>query len=175
MTEKRENGKKTGSRLGRFLSLTGTVLILAVIALCLLLILPGAFGFSMYDVISGSMEPEMPVGSLIYVEKGAPEDVKEGDVIAFYGTLGDSGVITHRVTENQAVSGRFRTKGDANEEEDPLPVSYDAYIGRVVFSVPHLGRWLAYLTSRYGKIAAGCVILLGTVLNLAGFRLGREG
>lgn len=152
----------------------GTMLILAVIVLCSLLILPGTFGFYMFDVISGSMEPEMPVGSLIYVEKSAPENVKEGDVIAFYGSPGEGSVITHRVTENQAVSGRFRTKGDANEKEDPLPVSYEDYIGRVVFSVPRLGKWLAYLTSRYGKIAAGCVVLLGTVLNLAGFRLGRE-
>ena len=95
----------------RFLSLTGTLLIVAVIVLCSMLVLPGVLDYHMYHVLSGSMEPGMPVGSLIYVQAGPPEEVKEEEIIAFYSSLEDSGIITHRVTENNVVSGIFRTKG----------------------------------------------------------------
>ena len=114
------------------------------------------------------MEPGMPVGSLIYVCEKKPEEVKETDIIAFYGSAEDGGIITHRVVKNNVVSGTFQTKGDANEAEDPMPVPYDNFIGTVAVTVPYLGKVLTCMTSRYGKAAAVCVILLGVVLNLAG-------
>ena len=146
-------------------------MIVLVIILCSLLVFPGLFGYHMYNVLSGSMEPNMPVGSLIYVKEGEPEDVADGDIIAFYGSLEDSGIITHRVVKNNIVSGTFRTKGDANEEEDPMPVSYDNYIGRVVRTFPYLGGALTAMTSTYGKIAAACLVVLGAVLSLVGGHL----
>lgn len=149
-------------------SVLGTLLIVLVILLCSALVLPGFFGCHMYHVLSGSMEPELPVGSLIFVKGGAAEDAAEGDIIAFYGSLENEGIITHRVVKNNVVSGTIRTKGDANDGEDPLPVPYDNYIGRITFHVPYLGRVLTGLTSLYGKLAAVGVVLLGVVLNLAG-------
>lgn len=149
-------------------SVLGTLLIVLVILLCSALVLPGFFGYHMYHVLSGSMEPELPVGSLIFVREGAAEDAAEGDIIAFYGSLENEGIITHRVVKNNVVSGTIRTKGDANDGEDPLPVPYDNYIGRITFHVPYLGKVLTGLTSLYGKLAAVGVVLLGVVLNLAG-------
>lgn len=160
--------KRKKNRIGKVLSTAGTGLILIVIALSSLLVLPGIFGFHMYHVLSGSMEPEMPVGSLIYVKEGAPEDVREGDIIAFYGSLDDSGIITHRAVKNNVVSGTFQTKGDANAKADPMPVPYDNYIGSVVWTIPHIGKVLTCLTSVYGKIAATCMVVIGVILNLIG-------
>ena len=171
MAEKRKEAKKkrkTGSRIGRVLSGIGNLLIILVILLCSLLLIPKVFGFHMYDVLSGSMEPAMPVGSLIYVQNGQPEDIVEGDIIAFYASLEDAGIITHRVVKNNVVSGTFQTKGDANEKEDPLPISYDNYIGKVRLTIPYMGKVLTCMTSLYGKIAAACVVLMGVVLNLVG-------
>ncbi|GFI26712.1 signal peptidase I W [Lachnospiraceae bacterium] len=146
----------------------GTALILLVIALCSLLVLPGCFGFHMYHVLSGSMEPKLPVGSLIYVREEKPEDVKERDIIAFYSSKEDAGIITHRVVKNNVVSGTFQTKGDANDAEDPMPVSYENYIGSVAASIPYLGKVMTCMTSMYGKAAAACVVALGLMLNLIG-------
>ena len=170
----RKNAKKNierdGSRTGRILSMTGTALILVVIILCSLLVLPGIFGFHMYHVLSGSMEPAIPVGSLLYVRSVPPEDVEEKDIIAFYSSLEDGGIITHRVVKNNVVSGTFQTKGDANGEKDPMPVPYENYIGEVAGTIPGLGKILIVMTSFYGKIAAVCVVVLGAVLNFAGKR-----
>lgn len=168
---KRKRKKQRSNIPGKICGITGTVLIVSVILLCSLLVLPGVFGFHMYNVLSGSMEPAIPVGSLLYVKEGRPEDVKEEDVIAFYGSAKDSGIITHRVMKNNVVSGTFRTKGDANDKGDPTPVPYENYIGRVVLSVPYVGKLLTIMTSLYGKIVAACVVVLGLVLNLLGTSL----
>lgn len=160
--------KKRTGRAGRVLSAVGTTMIVIVVLLCSLLVLPKVFGCNMYHVLSGSMEPELPVGSLIYVLNGEPEEVAEQEIIAFYGSQEDAGIITHRVMKNNVVSGTFRTKGDANQEEDPLPVPYENYIGRVVWTVPRLGAAMTTMTSLYGKLLAASVVLLGVVLNLAG-------
>ena len=138
------------------------------------LVLPGMTGFHMYNVLSGSMEPAIPVGSLLYVRSGDPEQVEDEDIIAFYGSLEDSGIITHRVVKNNVVSGTFTTKGDANDKEDPTPVSYDNYIGRVTLSVPYVGRVLTIMTSLEGKIAAACIVGLGVILNVIGGRIGNK-
>ena len=166
--------RKSGEILGRICSVIGTALIVLVILFSSMLVLPGFFGCHMYHVLSGSMEPELPVGSLIYVKEDIPEKVQPDTVIAFYGSLEDSGIITHRVVKNNVVSGTFRTKGDANEEEDPLPVPYDNYIGGVIFHVPCMGMILTCLTSFYGKLAAVCVVLLGVILNVAGSHFSKR-
>lgn len=159
--------RKTKSWGRSILGAAGMILIILVILLCSLLILPKLFGSHMYHVLSGSMEPELPVGSLICVREGKPEEVKEGDIIAFYSSLEGEGIITHRVVKNNVVSGNFRTRGDANEKEDPLPVSYDNYIGRMVLTVPYMGKLFTVMTSTYGKAAAVFAVLLGALMNLA--------
>lgn len=168
---KRKGKKRKTNVFAKICSMTGTAMIVIVILLCSLLVLPGVFGFHMYNVLSGSMEPSIPVGSLLYVQGGRPEDVVENDVIAFYSSPEEGGIITHRVVKNNVVSGTFRTKGDANEKEDPTPVPYENYIGRVALSIPHIGKLLTTMTSLYGKIAAACIVVLGLVLNLIGTSL----
>lgn len=149
----------------------GTALIVFVIILCSLLIFPGVLGFHMYNVISGSMEPEIKIGSLIYVRGIEPEAIEEKDIIAFFSSIEEGSIITHRVVKNSVVSGTFTTKGDANSADDPTPVSYDHFIGKVALTVPYLGKVLTIMTSFYGKIGAASMILLGAALNLIGSRL----
>lgn len=167
----KDGKRKKSGMAGRVCSITGTGLIVAVILLCSLLVLPGVFGFHMYNVISGSMEPKIKVGSLIYIQETEPEVIEKKDIIAFYSSIEEGSIITHRVVKNNVVSGTFTTKGDANQEKDPTPVPYDNFIGKVVLTIPYLGKVLAVMTSFYGKVGAASIILLGAVLNLIGFRL----
>ncbi len=163
MKKKIKNKKK-----GSVLSVIGILMITAVIILCSMLVLPGIFGYHMYNVISGSMEPAVKVGSLIYVRADEPAKIKENDIIAFYSSAEDGGIITHRVIENNAVAGRFRTKGDANDTEDLTPIEYENYIGRVSLVVPYMGELFTVMSSSYGKIAAACVTFLGALLSVFG-------
>lgn len=148
--------EKRGALAGcaRICKIFGTVCLVAVILVCLPLTLPRVFGYEIYTVISGSMEPAIPVGSLVYVQPGAPEDAETDDVIAFHSSMDTGAIITHRVIKNDIVTGQIHTKGDANEKEDLYPVGYDYYMGKVVYSVPVLGRVLAFFVTFHGKIAA---------------------
>lgn len=171
---KKSGKKKSGGRAAGVCSIIGTALIVIVILLCSMLVVPGMFGFHMYNVISGSMEPALKVGSLIYIQEGAPEDVEEEDIIAYYSSTEDGGIITHRVVKNNVVAGSFRTKGDANDAEDPTLIPYDNYIGSIRLKIPYMGKVLTIMTSLHGKIAAACVVGLGVILNMIGSRRKEE-
>lgn len=109
--------------------------------------LPTVFGWGNAVVLSGSMEPELPVGALIWIHK---HDVySPGDVVTFEenGTL-----VTHRlvsVDEDTAI-----TKGDANNTED-APIDVRQICGKVSAVWPGVGRALLFL-----KSPAGIVLLL---------------
>lgn len=152
----------------------GGILLTLVILLCIPATLPQLLGYQGYAVISGSMAPAIPTGGLVYVKETEPAGIQEGDIIAFYSASDTGAVITHRVVKNQVVSGQFRTKGDANEAEDPLPVSYDLLIGTVEFSVPVLGRIVSALVSLPGKAAALGMVLLAAVLHIIAGKLPKE-
>ena len=160
--------------MSRLLSLVGTVLLLVMIAVTVPLTLPNLMGYHIYQVVSGSMEPEIPVGSLVYIQDGDPEDALDGEVIAFYGVTDASAIITHRLIENRVTMGEMITKGDANEINDINPVPYDHYIGRVVLSLPNVGVVAALITSREGKFYAAGVIVAALLLHAAATLLDKR-
>ena len=154
-----------------FCSLIGTLMLLVVIAAALPLTVPNFMGYDVYNVVSGSMEPTIPIGSIIYVKDTDPADIKSGDIIAFKS--GDS-VIMHRVKENKVVEGTFVTKGDANEAEDMNKVPYDDLIGIVVRHIPILGQLLILFGSTFGRICMVCFAACGALLNILGGRFRDE-
>lgn len=149
-------------------SIAGTGILLAVLVSCLPLAVPRLLGYEVYGVVSGSMEPGIPVGSVVYVEKTAPEEIVDGDIIAFHKN-GD--VVTHRAVRNRIVEGEFVTKGDANAEADPVTARYEDLIGRVVFHIPLIGKLLVLYGSGLGKFYAVCFAACGAMLNMLAGRL----
>lgn len=144
----KHRGRKHKGVLPGLCSALSVLLLAAVVGICIPMTVPRLFGYEAYTVVSGSMEPAIPVGSAIYLEAAVPETVNAGDVIAFYK---GRGVVTHRVMENRTVSGEFITKGDANEENDMEPVPYAAMIGRMAVSIPFLGTVMAVCSGSMGK------------------------
>ena len=153
--------KKKKSPVAAFCSALGTVLLTVLILACIPLTLPKAFGFQMYTVISGSMEPAIPTGSLVYVRYEEPDTIVKDDVIAFYSNNADGSIITHRVVSNSPAMGQFITKGDANEEKEKL-------------SVPVVGGIAQAATGTAGKIAAASIIGLAVILEIVAAMLDRR-
>ena len=166
--------KRQGESFAAAAGVLGTVLLVALLVLCLPLTVPRFFGYHIYSVVSGSMEPPIPTGSLVYIRTMEPEKMQEGDVIAFYGARDQASIITHRVVENRAVMGEFITKGDANQTEDMTPIPYEHYIGKVVQTIPGAGTAAELLTSPKGKAAAGSVILAAVLLQMLASIPGRR-
>lgn len=130
----------------------------AALAACLLtlgaLAVPSALGFHTYAVISRSMAPALPVGSMVYVKKKDFDDIRAGDIITF--RFGEGNLpVTHRVVEKNGEEKTFQTRGDANERPDGRAVQYAQVDGVVRFAVPWLGYAAVLLTGGAQKLLAG--------------------
>jgi len=97
------------------------------------------FGYTVFEVVSGSMSPEIEKWDLILVKIG--DEYKEGDIIS-YNSKGT--VITHRFIEKK--DNVLIAKGDANNTVD-APINTDKVIGRVVKTYRHLGAWIKVMTT----------------------------
>jgi signal peptidase len=86
-------------------------------------------------VYTGSMEPAIPVGSVVVIKPVDPETLKIGDIICFQ--LSEPTSITHRII-NITDEG-FITKGDANEDPDQWTVKKENVIGKAIFTIPFIG------------------------------------
>jgi len=140
-----------------------TILVCLAVVLAFMISGIRLLGFQIFGVLTGSMEPAYPTGSLIYVREVDPADLKVRDVITF----NMSGVTaTHRIIEivpdeNNPSVLRYRTKGDANDEPDQGLVDQYNIIGRVAFSIPKMGYFTQYIQSPPGLyIAIGASLLL---------------
>ncbi|MCQ4022481.1 MULTISPECIES: signal peptidase I [unclassified Ruminococcus] len=122
------------------------------------------FGYRMYSVLSGSMTPVYPTGSLVVVKLTKPEDIKVGDDITFYNPGSEQEIWTHRVIDildNYGNNGIcFKTQGIANTKEDPFITLGGNVVGTVSFSVPYAGYVLEYIQN---NILISIVIILLTL------------
>lgn len=101
---------------------------------------PRLLGWEGVIVLSGSMEPDLDVGGLAFVDPSvAANEISAGDVISFRSPSGQR--VTHRVVEviGSGATVSFRTKGDANDDPDPQLVSSRDLMGQVRFDFPYAG------------------------------------
>ena len=162
----------------KVINIATTVVFVLVLIFVFLLFGMRLFGVEPYTVISGSMEPEYHVGSLIYVKKANPEELKEGVVITY--KLKSGTVVTHRIVEvddSNPANIQYVTKGDANKDKDGTPVSYSQIIGRPVFTIPILGYVCYVIQNPPGTyIVVGALFLFVLIAFLPDiFKLFRKG
>ena len=153
-------------KLKKIWGVTSTVLVTLVVICALFLTMSRLLGFRVYSVISGSMEPELSVGDLIYVKSvDNIEDIAVGDDITFVLNE-DLVVATHRVVRVDAEKQHLYTKGIANELEDDAPVHFKNVIGVVKFNIPLLGYVSDFIQNPPGMYIA---IALGVALMIVVF------
>lgn len=143
------------------------ILIIMTMLLALMLLGGRLFGMENFIVLSGSMEPAYHTGSLVYVKSVGAEELAVGDPITFQ--LTEDTVATHRIIEVIESGGacQYRTKGDANDTADGSLVSESDIVGKVVFAVPYLGYFTAFIQTGAGRAAAiayGAFLLLMLIL-----------
>ncbi len=132
---------------------------------------PSVLGFSVLQVQTGSMEPEIPVGGIVITYKVKPSSLKVGDIITFYSNNVEiSGKVnTHRIIEiKDSESGEkiFRTRGDANDADDEEPVYERDLIGKVVVNIGTVG------SSVLGVLRNPKIILIFIVIPLIFITMG---
>ncbi len=169
-TERGAQDNASPSLTSRVLGFTGTATLVVVALFCAAIVLPRFVGVVPYTVATGSMEPDLPVGSLVYTEPVDPVELLPGDVVTFSMTRQDGAAVTHRVVSNDLDERQLVTQGDANTAPDPEPVPYESVRGKAVFSVPVLGVIASGLSSGGGKLALAVVVVGALVLCFAADR-----
>lgn len=123
------------------------------------------FGVQVYGVLTGSMEPTYPTGSMIYVKDVKAEDLRVNDVITF--SISPGVIATHRIVEvvpdeqNPTIM-RYRTKGDANKDVDAGLVSANNIIGKAIFVIPQMGYVANYIQQPPGIYIA--IVICGLMI-----------
>jgi signal peptidase len=140
-------------RVGRWLG--GAALATVVGAAVAVSGVPAVTGATALTVLSGSMEPTLPVGSTVVVRPQPAAQIAVDDVITFTDHDVETGAprtVTHRVIAVEPGVGgpTFRTKGDANEAPDPGLVEAADVRGVQWYVVPFVGLVKDRLFSRIG-------------------------
>lgn len=126
--------------------------------------IPSLFGYSVYRVSSGSMEPELMVGDVILAKKvDDPNEIKVGDIVTFKGKgVYEGKFITHEVIvppmEEDGVL-MLQTKGTANSDPDS-PIRADSVESVMVTEVPFLTTFYSFFLSPWGLLAIVFLIIL---------------
>ena len=123
----------------KFIENTGFWLLIVTFGVVLAIFVSGFFGIQRYLVVSGSMEPNLYAGDIVFVNTNIDfEDVEIGDVIIFK----HRGInIIHRVIETTTINEKtyFKTKGDANKFDDGFVVSTENFSGKALFHIDKIG------------------------------------
>ncbi len=155
------SGARRGWRRARGVLATAVLVVVSAFAF-FTVVVPLLLGAQTYTILTGSMQPGMPPGSLIAVKPVSIDDVRVGDVVTYQIRSGDPAVVTHRVVGTTSSTGGDRlliTRGDANDLDDP-PVQREQLRGFVVLAMPYLG----YPAALFGGQARGAVIASAGVL-----------
>ncbi len=124
------------------LGVSGGVLALVILLAVVTIVIPKFAGATSLAVLTGSMEPSLPPGTLIVIRPVNPAELAIGDVITYQIRSGDPALITHRIVAvDSSTTGdtTYVTKGDNNSDNDTDPVIDDQVRGRLWYAVPAVG------------------------------------
>ena len=122
-------------------------------------------GINAFVIVSNSMNPSIPIGSVIYTKR--EPSYKTGDIVTF---LQKGTAITHRIEDVIIIGSQiyYSTKGDANTISDFDLVERGSILGKTFFSLPYIGEIIVALRNQN-------LILLGAVLpTLLLVRIGHK-
>jgi signal peptidase len=152
-------------RDGLSLGIFAIVLAILVVAV----IIPKVTGSTPLTVLTSSMEPNLPPGTLLVVQPVDVASIEVGDIITYQIESGQPAVVTHRVVEvtSSTVDGlTFLLKGDNNDAVDPIVIPAQIQ-GRLFYSIPLVGHASTLLNGEYRAliipIAAGAMLIYAVI------------
>lgn len=165
-------------RLQNQMSLLVTVLLVLAVALCLytaIQVLSNGFvnlgGFMMFRVVTGSMEPTIPVGALLLTKQVDIESIQVNDIVCFKSQISEifGKIVTHRVVDIVRLETGgllLETKGDANLVSDGFFVDRINFVGKVIWHTGDgsvLANVLSLFTSKIGFL--GIIVFPALLLS----------
>lgn len=147
------------------LACSAAALLLVISMAAAVVVVPKLAGAIPLTVLTNSMAPGLPPGTLVVVAPVDPDELRVGSVATYQVQSGRPGVITHRVTgiiTRSTGERSFVFRGDNNAAADPSPVLAEQIQGRVWYSLPLLG-----FVNTAVSDARGWLVPVGAVLLFA--------
>ncbi len=126
----------------------------------ILVVIPRLSGSTPYTILTGSMVPTMPPGTIVVTRPEPFSTIRVGDVVTYQIASGQPAVVTHRVLGINVEADGSQTltmKGDANPSPDLKRVIPKQVRGVVWYSVPYVGYVGAVGSADARSIAARVV------------------
>lgn len=140
--------------------LAWTILLGVLVVIVMAVVVPRVTGARPYVVLTGSMRPQMPPGTLVVVRPVPTSQLAAGAVVTYQLQSGEPDVVTHRIVA-LGYDGRgrrvFRTQGDANPVADADWVHPEQIRGERWYSLPWIGHVSALLASKQRELATKVV------------------
>jgi len=165
------------SRIKQAVSVAITLVLILVVALAAASLLGPSVGWNVNVVLSGSMEPAVHTGSVIITRPVAPDQVSVGDVIIFRSVAGERYTAHRVIAITPGPDPQFITKGDANRDRDPNPVSSGQLAGLLFLELPYLSYLFVLIRTPLGlaiTIGIPALILLAFEVRKR-WSVGEEG
>ena len=150
------------------LAVSGVLLVLVLGLGAMVIVIPATIGGTALTVLTQSMEPKLPPGTLIVIRPTAIDDIKIGDVLTYQIKSGQPAVVSHRVVSRSVdTTGRttFTTKGDNNDLPDAGPVQKVQIRGTLWYSIP----WLGYVNNLVGGQSRLVPVIAAALFIYAGY------
>lgn len=163
----------------RIISMISTGILILCTVLCLVSVVkattgadPSILGFRCFYIVTGSMEPTIPVESAIIVHKQSSYEVD--DIVTFLSDNADikGSPNTHRIIDKYIEGGTvyYRTKGDANTLPDAEAITAAQICGKMIFKTGRaewIGTFLSYMVTPAGFLTiVGFPIILITIISM---------
>ena len=171
------------TRVQRGISILVTIVLILTVMLCLYVVIQvlsngyvNIGGYMMFRVVTGSMEPTIPVGALMITQETDIRSIRVDDIVCFRTQEAAiwGKIVTHRVVEILDMAGGevlLRTQGDANLIADGYLVNAGNFVGKVIWHTGN-GSMLATIFSFFtnkigflGCIVFPCLLLAGLILK----------
>lgn len=119
-------------------------------------------GVKLLTVQSGSMEPAIKTGSLVFVK--SQNEYLKGDIITFKNSKDSKDTITHRIFDIKNINGvnEIQSKGDANNAPDADLIPKSLILGKVEFAIPYIGYSIGFSRTLPGLIVL--IIVPATII-----------
>lgn len=136
---------------------------------------PSVFGYTVYRVSSGSMEPYLQVGDIILTHECDPMELKVGDIVTYNGKSGQFAGkrVTHRVVKAPYLNsddGKYYllTQGDNNPIAD-TPITTSQVTGAFVTKIGFLKVVYNFFLTPWGLLVIIALVILAFLNEIITF------
>ena len=118
------------------------------------------FGYKAYIITSESMKPTIYIGDVIITKPCIQDELKTDDIITF--KKNNEITNTHRIIKiiDEDEKKSFITKGDNNELQDEKEVKFEEIQGKVILTIPKLGKIIELMQNKIVILVILLIILI---------------